>query len=339
MKPICTINARAPVRINDLGGWTDTWFAERGKVLNMAVQPGVEVQVKVYENEGNNPERVVFHQENYSEKFSVNPEKITGAFNPMLEAALALIKIPHHFFLDINVYSGVPAASSTGTSASVSVSLLGALSHLTGKKMMPYEIAYLAHRLETEMLNLQSGIQDQLCAALGGINYIDMYQYPHTHVTPIMLPDYIELELENRLLLFYLGPGHISSELHKKVIENLEDIGPDNPLLARLRRGVDQGKDSLVQGDFKTFGRVMSENTEIQRELHPDLVSKNADILIGIAREFSALGWKVNGAGGEGGSLTVLTGPDRPKKREMIREVERQLPRIRHAPISASTGR
>jgi len=34
------IRAEAPVRICDLGGWTDTWFAEHGAVCSIAVTPG-----------------------------------------------------------------------------------------------------------------------------------------------------------------------------------------------------------------------------------------------------------------------------------------------------------
>jgi len=39
MNPFKTIHAIAPIRINDIGGWTDTWFAQQGKVLNMGVFP------------------------------------------------------------------------------------------------------------------------------------------------------------------------------------------------------------------------------------------------------------------------------------------------------------
>src|ERR1700722_18150924 len=39
------VDAAAPVRICDNGGWTDTWFAEYGNVLSIAVQPSVRVQV------------------------------------------------------------------------------------------------------------------------------------------------------------------------------------------------------------------------------------------------------------------------------------------------------
>jgi galactokinase/mevalonate kinase-like predicted kinase len=33
-------------------------------------------------------------------------------------------------------------------------------------------MAYAAHRVEVDLLGVQSGIQDQLSVALGGINYL-----------------------------------------------------------------------------------------------------------------------------------------------------------------------
>ena len=41
------IHAKAPIRICDVGGWTDTWFARHGRVFNIAVSPCVEVEVGV----------------------------------------------------------------------------------------------------------------------------------------------------------------------------------------------------------------------------------------------------------------------------------------------------
>ena len=53
-------------------------------------------------------------------------------------------------------------------------------------------------------------------------------------------------------------------------------------------------------------------NTAAQRALHPSLVCADAERVIAAAREAGALGWKVNGAGGEGGSVTVLCGDEMP---------------------------
>jgi len=64
--------------------------------------------------------------------------------------------------------------------------------------------------------------------------------------------------------------------------------------------------------------------------LSPSLVSDNARAVIEIAARHGALGWKVNGAGGEGGSLTILGGPSPTEKRRMLREIEAMGNGIRH---------
>ena len=45
--PLTIINSLAPIRICDMGGWTDTWFAQHGSVFNIAVSPYAEVQIGV----------------------------------------------------------------------------------------------------------------------------------------------------------------------------------------------------------------------------------------------------------------------------------------------------
>jgi D-glycero-alpha-D-manno-heptose-7-phosphate kinase len=52
----------------------------------------------------------------------------------------------------------------------------------------------------------------------------------------------------------------------------------------------------------------MVDNTAAQAALHPDLVSREAAAAIDAARRTGCAGWKVNGAGGEGGSLALLLG-------------------------------
>ncbi|MEO8501809.1 MAG: GHMP kinase, partial [Vicinamibacteria bacterium] len=49
-----------------------------------------------------------------------------------------------------------------------------------------------------------------------------------------------------------------------------------------------------------------------------------------------ALGWKVNGAGGEGGSLTLLCGENASRKRALVREIEQASPAFRNIPIHLS---
>jgi D-glycero-alpha-D-manno-heptose-7-phosphate kinase len=168
------------------------------------------------------------------------------------------------------------------------------------------------------------------------VHYIEMQNYPYASVSPIHLPNETWWELERRLALIYLGNSHKSSQVHEMVIRGLENAGPDCPQLEDLRQTAPRSRDALYAGDFAALGQAMNDNTEAQRRLHPALVSKDAERVIEIARAHGALGWKVNGAGGEGGSLTLLCGPRSEVKRAMLRQIEAENPHFRNIPVYLS---
>jgi D-glycero-alpha-D-manno-heptose-7-phosphate kinase len=246
------------------------------------------------------------------------------------------MKVPAHLRLEVAIHSEAPTGAGTGTSAAVTVALVAALDALTPGRLTPHEIAYAAQKVETEMLARQCGIQDQLASAYGGINYIDMFEYPWASVSPIRLPDAVWWELERRLALVYLGKSHDSSSIHEQVIRELEDAGPDCPPLQDLRKTAPRSRDALYAGDFPGLGRAMIDNTEAQARLNPALVGTEASRVIAIAREHGALGWKVNGAGGAGGSITLLCDEHSPRKRALLRAVETDHPAFRHIPTYLS---
>jgi D-glycero-alpha-D-manno-heptose-7-phosphate kinase len=325
----------APIRICDNGGWTDTWFAEHGKIFNIGVAPYVEVQIVVYPR-ASRPEHVIIDAENYGERFAFEPGQARYGRHPLLEAAIEEVGLSEQYALEINIYSQVPAGASTGTSAAVCVALIGALDVLTPGRRTPHEIAYAAHRVETQRLKLQSGIQDQLCAAYGGLNYVEMTSYPHATVSQIHVPEAIWSELERRLVLVFLGKTHSSSAIHEQVIAGLEAAGSNAAPLAALRRAAEQSRDALYAGDFAALGRAMIDNTAAQADLHPALVSAEARELIVIAKQYGAIGWKVNGAGGEGGSLTLLAHPSASNQRRMLRAIVEASPLFQPIPIALS---
>lgn len=329
------INSSAPIRICDNGGWTDTWFAQHGQVFNIAVSPCVEVQIEVYARDSRD-EQITICAENYGQRYAMNLGAPRWDQHPLLEAAIERMGVPDDVAVQVTIFSEVPGGASTGTSAAVCVALIGALDCLTPGCLTRHEVAYAAHSVEVDMLKQQSGIQDQICSAYGGINFIDMFDYPQAVVSPVPLTDAVWWELERRLVLVYLGRAHSSTEVHERVIRGLEDAGPDSPCLEDLRQTASPSRDALYAGDFAALGRAMVVNTEAQRRLHPDLVCKDAQHVIDIARRHGALGWKVNGAGGEGGSVTILSGSLSHVKRSMIREIEEENPLAQSIPISLS---
>lgn len=336
LRPLRIIHSRTPLRVNDIGGWTDTWFAANGRVLNLAIDPPVEVQVKVFPNEGRLAERFEVHAENFDEVFRFDPDHPRSDRHPLLQFTLAAIPLPRRYRLRVRIHSPVPPGISTGTSASVTVALLGALELAAGGRRGPLEIAALAHGVETERLGQQSGIQDQICAAHGGISDIRMTRYPRARVSRVPVRRDVWDELNRRLLVVYLGRPHRSSAMHERVIGELEKGGRRARSLETLKALAGEARAALLAGDLEEYGRVMVRNNEGQRALFRELVSPIADEVIRLSRRAKASGWKVNGAGGQGGSLTVLAGADDDLRLRLIREIAALGRGIRTLPASLS---
>ena len=302
------------MRINDLGGWTDTWFAGTGVVCSIAVQPGATVDVEVRDGSG----EVVIHAVDFGHRYALADDR---GRHPLLEAAVDEAGVPPDVDLVLRVSSPIPPGASTGTSAAVTVALVGALLFLRDGAVDPAEVARTAHRVEAVRLARQTGIQDQLAAVRGGANRIDMHAYPEATVTPLALSARTHEDLQRRLLLVFLGRTHVSSAVHEEVIASLEGA-PRREVDARLeplRRAARDGAAALTAGDLSTYGAAMVANTAAQAALHPSLVSADAARLIEAARRLGCVGWKVNGAGGEGGSMTLLCGPHDGARAQVVR--------------------
>jgi D-glycero-alpha-D-manno-heptose-7-phosphate kinase len=123
--------------------------------------------------------------------------------------------------------------------------------------------------------------------------------------------------------------------VHAQVITQLAgQRGTIDASLDALRRAATEARDALLAEDLVALGQAMRANTEAQRRLHPALVSEAAEAVIDVAVACGALGWKVNGAGGEGGSVTVLCGPDTGARRSLSGSLVRADPMFQIIPTS-----
>ncbi len=335
------MHAAAPIRICDNGGWTDTWFARRGKVFNIGVSPGVEVDLKTFPI-GALADRVVLDVVNFHDRYAFAPGALPGR-HPLLEAVVDEMGLPADVSVEVSIRSEVPAGSATGTSAAVTVALMGALDALTPGRLRPEEVAAAAHRIEVDRLGVESGVQDQICAAFGGVNFIEVSPYPGAVVTQLWLPPDTWEELETRLMLVYLGHSHVSSSVHEQVIAALRaevtgsaSESESGHLLDELRSAAEDARDAVLAADFPALGTAMRRNNDAQARLHPDLVGARATAVIDIAAAFGSLGWKVNGAGGNGGSVTLLADSDPARKSHLVEALQASDSRVRVIPTSLS---
>ncbi|MCK4239808.1 MAG: GHMP kinase, partial [Candidatus Lokiarchaeota archaeon] len=210
------IYSRAPVRVCDIGGWTDTWFYKQGAVINFCVD--LYSYIRLVENNSNSI-NIISENLDLNAKIKDYRQIEYDGILDLLKAAVKRMEIKSG--LDIYARSDAPPSCGTGTSASIAVALIGALSKFSDKYLSPYQIAELAHKLETEELGLESGVQDQYAAAFGGINFMEI-NYPIVKISNIKVDNKRIFELESQMILVYFG-SRSSSEMHLQVIQNFKE--------------------------------------------------------------------------------------------------------------------
>jgi D-glycero-alpha-D-manno-heptose-7-phosphate kinase len=312
------------VRVCDVGGWTDTWFAQHGRVCSLAVGPGVSVWASAVPGDG----AITVDAIDFGVAFTIGSEPPE---HRLLADAVREAGAVGAVDVRMRVTAAVPPSSSLGTSASVCVGLIAALDALRGTIRPPGALAGAAHRAEVERYGRQCGVQDQLAAAHGGANLIDIVDYPDAIARPLAIPATVEATLDQRLAHIAYGSPHDSSAVHDEVIAALADEGPSSPRLDRIRQLADQAGRALVAGDLDAYGKVLTAATDAQAALHPALLSDAAHELVELARSNGAAGWKVNGAGGGGGSISILA-RTRPERDEFLAEAGR----LGHTPLTLS---
>ncbi len=294
-----SVTVDVPVRACDVGGWTDTWFARRGRVCSLALEPGITVTATTAPGRG----VVTLDLPAYDLACAVGSEPPE---HRLLAEAVREAGAQADADVTLRISSAVPPGSALGTSAAVCVGVIAALDALRGAIRPAGELVAAAHRVEAERLGRQSGVQDQIAAAHGGANLIEIDPYPRADVRPIALGAALAAALDEQLLHVAYGGEHDSSAVHEGVIAELADEGPSSPRLEVLRGLATEAGAALVAGHVERYGRALRGATDAQRALHPELVAAAADELIDAARAGGALGWKVNGAGGSGGSISIL---------------------------------
>ena len=128
----------------------------------------------------------------------------------LLEAARAALGVEEG--VCIRVESDLTPGTGLGGSAAAAVALLAAFREALGEPLRPQHLATHASLLEREALGLRCGLQDQLCAAEGGILdlrfFDDGFHLHHIDVAPDLAR-----ELQAGLLLLDTRVRRVSGEI------------------------------------------------------------------------------------------------------------------------------
>lgn len=294
------IITRTPFRVSFFGGGTDypAWYREHGgAVLATSIDKYCYLSCRYMPPFFDEKYRIVYSRIELT-------KTIDEIVHPSVRCCLQQFRLKHGIELLHN--ADLPARSGLGSSSSFTVGLLHALSALCGAMVSQRRLAEQAIDIEQNAIRENVGSQDQIMAAVGGLNLIRFSAADFT-VHPIPLPSKRLNELQDHLMLFFTGVSRMSSEVAAHQILNIPKKRSE---LTAMRQMVDDALEILIgDGPVEEFGMLLHESWMLKRSLSPRVSTDLVDDIYAKARAHGALGGKLLGAGG-GGFVLIFAPPE-----------------------------
>ena len=190
-----------------------------------------------------------------------------------------------------------------------------------GEYVSRAKLAELACEIEIDKLGEPIGKQDQYGCALGGVNLIEFHTDGSvTHETvPLTITQ--RREMEQNLVMFYLGGTRSASELLSKQSQGTID---DPQVVANLKSMVEQARSLRADlcRDVDLLGPYLHEGWLRKRSLSSEISNSVVESAYERALAAGATGGKLLGAGGSGFLLLYAPGDAREAVAEALADYE-----------------
>ena len=291
----------SPVRISLAGGGTDMpEYYEKygGSVVSSSISLFTYLMIKSRNDNAFQAFSTDFKIHHYKTNF----EKLKAKSGT--EIVVSVIK--HLDFkkgTDFIIGSDVQPGSGLGASSSLTVNLVNVISKLQKKHFSQKTIAEKAFFVERNILSHPIGKQDDYIASFGGLNYIK-FTKNNTTVTPIHLKKSKSEELQNNLLLFFIGTTRKSSSVLSKQLTKTKNLNPTT--IDSLHKVNDLSKELfkvLKKSDLTQVGRILNDGWSEKKKFTSQVSNPKIDKIYENAIKKGASGGKLTGAGAGGHML------------------------------------
>jgi D-glycero-alpha-D-manno-heptose-7-phosphate kinase len=140
-------------------------------------------------------------------------KNINDIEHPLIREALRYFEVTDP--IELKVFSDIPSRTGLGGSSSFCVSLIHSIFTMQGRQIDKKDIAEGAIKLEREILGDAGGVQDQIWAAYGGLNSIEIKKNGDFFVRPLPVSLEFKNELESSMLLIYTGEQRVTDDIAK----------------------------------------------------------------------------------------------------------------------------
>ena len=181
------------------------------------------------------------------------------------------------------------------------MSIIGAFAEWCNIPLGEYDIAHLAYEIERIDLGLNGGRQDQYAATFGGFNFMEFYANDKVIVNPLRIKQKYAAELENNLVLFYMGTNRESAGIIDQQTANISKNNIDAiEATHRLKNQSVKMKEVILIGNMNAIGEVMHYGWESKKMMASGITNPEIDAIYETAMQNGATGGKISGAGGGG---------------------------------------
>jgi D-glycero-alpha-D-manno-heptose-7-phosphate kinase len=209
--------------------------------------------------------------------------------------------------LSISTYTDAPVGSGLGTSSTITVAMVSALSSFLGVSMSPNEVAELAYEIERKDCGLAGGKQDQFSAAFGGFNFMEFLTDGTVKVDPIRISTNFRNELESSLLLYFSGVSRSSSQIITDQTASItRDTRTSLAAMHEIKAQALSMRDAILSENIQDLGECIRAGWEQKKRTSKSVSSSHFDKIIDNAFVAGASAAKISGAGG-GGFILILT--------------------------------
>lgn len=297
------IISKTPYRLSLFGGGTDypAWYEKHpSKIISAAMAHYCYISLKKLPPYFEHANRII-----YSKIETVND--ISEIEHPSVRECLKYYDISNG--ISISHDGDLPARSGIGSSSAFTVGLIHALQTYQNKLPTPYGLASSAIDVEQNFIGESVGVQDQITAAYGGINVIELSK-DNIKVSTLDVPFQYEDTLEKHIMLGFSGIDRLSDVHAKRQVENIKS-GKSEKYLKKICDLSDDAYCALLEEEsMEQIGALLDVQWHYKRELTNDVTSDYIDTIYNKAINAGAYGGKLMGAGG-GGFFMFLASPEK----------------------------
>ena len=291
------IRGRAPLRISFGGGGTDVApFCEEqgGAIIGSTINKYAYCSIVPRDDD-----QIVVHSLDFdmTVKYNTNENYVYDGKLDRVTAALNAMDIKQG--CEVYLQCDAPPGSGLGTSSTVMVAMLTAMSRWKGTMMDAYAMADLAYQVERLDLKIDGGYQDQYASTFGGFNFIEFHGRNNVVVNPLRIKKDIIHELQYNLLLCYTGKVHVSANIIKDQVQNYEKQDAFQAM-CEVKALAYALKDELLKGNHHSFGKLLDYGWQSKKRMSNKISNPQIDELYEEALKAGAMGGKLLGAGGGG---------------------------------------